>query len=102
VVQITFDPSVLPYRELLEIFFAFHDPTTLNRQGNDVGTQYRSAIYYHSPAQERTAREVIDRLQRDGTWDDAIVTEVTARRSWRRRWRSFAGSMRGGCGRLSS
>jgi peptide-methionine (S)-S-oxide reductase len=77
VVQITFDPSVLPYRELLEIFFAFHDPTTLNRQGNDVGTQYRSAIYYHSPAQERTAREVIDRLQRDGTWDDAIVTEVT-------------------------
>jgi peptide-methionine (S)-S-oxide reductase len=77
VVQITFDPSVLPYRELLEIFFAFHDPTTLNRQGNDVGTQYRSAIYYHSPEQERTAREVIEQLQRDGTWDDAIVTEVT-------------------------
>jgi peptide-methionine (S)-S-oxide reductase len=77
VVQITFDPSVLPYRELLEIFFAFHDPTTLNRQGNDVGTQYRSAIYYHSPEQERTARAVIEQLQRDGTWDDAIVTEVT-------------------------
>jgi peptide-methionine (S)-S-oxide reductase len=77
VVQITFDPSVLPYRELLEIFFAFHDPTTLNRQGNDVGTQYRSAIYYHSPEQERTAREVIEQLQRDGTWEDSIVTEVT-------------------------
>ncbi len=77
VVQITFDPSVLPYRELLEIFFAFHDPTTLNRQENDVGTQYRSAIYYHSPEQERTAREVIEQLRRDGTWDDPIVTEVT-------------------------
>jgi peptide-methionine (S)-S-oxide reductase len=77
VVQITFDPSVLPYRELLEIFFAFHDPTTLNRQGNDLGTQYRSAIYYHSPEQERTAREVIEQLRRDGTWDDPIVTEVT-------------------------
>jgi peptide-methionine (S)-S-oxide reductase len=77
VVQITFDPSVLPYSELLEIFFAFHDPTTLNRQGNDVGTQYRSAIYYHSPEQERTARAVIEQLRRDGTWDDAIVTEVT-------------------------
>jgi peptide-methionine (S)-S-oxide reductase len=76
VVQITFDPSVLPYRELLEIFFAFHDPTTLNRQGNDVGTQYRSAIYYHSAEQERTAREVIAQLQRDGTWEDPIVTEV--------------------------
>jgi peptide-methionine (S)-S-oxide reductase len=77
VVQITFDPSVLPYRELLEIFFAFHDPTTLNQQGNDFGTQYRSAIYFHSPEQERTAREVIKQLQHDGTWDDPIVTEVT-------------------------
>ena len=77
VVQISFDPSVLPYRELLEIFFAFHDPTTLNQQGNDVGTQYRSAIYFHSPEQERTAREVIEQLRRDGAWDDPIVTEVT-------------------------
>ena len=77
VIQISFDPSVLPYRELLEIFFAFHDPTTLDRQGNDVGTQYRSAIYHHSPEQERTAREVIEQLERDGTWDDPIVTEVT-------------------------
>jgi peptide-methionine (S)-S-oxide reductase len=77
VVQVTFDPSVLPYRELLEIFFAFHDPTTLNRQENDVGTQYRSAIYYHSSEQERAAREVIEQLRRDGIWDDPIVTEVT-------------------------
>jgi peptide-methionine (S)-S-oxide reductase len=77
VVQVTFDPSVLPYRELLEIFFAFHDPTTLTRQENDVGTQYRSAIYYHSSEQERAAREVIEQLRRDGIWDDPIVTEVT-------------------------
>jgi peptide-methionine (S)-S-oxide reductase len=77
VVQVTFDPSVLPYSELLEIFFAFHDPTTLNRQENDVGTQYRSAIYYHSSEQERAAREVIEQLRRDGIWDDPIVTEVT-------------------------
>jgi peptide-methionine (S)-S-oxide reductase len=76
VVQVTFDPAILSYRELLELFFAFHDPTTLDRQGDDVGTQYRSAIYYHSPEQERTAREVIERLTRDGTWDDPIVTEV--------------------------
>jgi peptide-methionine (S)-S-oxide reductase len=76
VVQVTFDPSVISYRELLELFFAFHDPTTLNRQGNDVGTQYRSAIYYHSPEQERTTREVIERLQREADWEDPIVTEV--------------------------
>jgi peptide-methionine (S)-S-oxide reductase len=76
VVQVTFDPSVISYRELLELFFAFHDPTTLNRQGNDVGTQYRSAIYYHSAEQERTAREVIERLQREGVWEDPIVTEL--------------------------
>jgi peptide-methionine (S)-S-oxide reductase len=76
-VQITFDPTVLPYRELLEIFFAFHDPTTLNRQGDDIGTQYRSAIFYHTPEQERTAREVIAQLERDHTWEDPIVTEIT-------------------------
>jgi len=77
VVQVTFDPAVLPYRDLLEIFFAFHDPTTPNRQGADVGTQYRSAIFTHSPAQESTAREVIASLGREGVWDDPIVTEVT-------------------------
>jgi peptide-methionine (S)-S-oxide reductase len=59
VTQITFDPQVLSYRDLLQFFFAFHDPTTLNRQGPDRGTQYRSAIYFHSPEQEQTAREVI-------------------------------------------
>jgi peptide-methionine (S)-S-oxide reductase len=69
--------AVFERLEGVEISFAFHDPTTLNRQENDVGTQYRSTIYYHSPEQERTAREVIEQLRRDGTWDDAIVTEVT-------------------------
>jgi len=75
-IQITFDPGVISYRELLEIFFAFHDPTTLDRQGFDIGTQYRSAVFYHSPEQERTAREVIARLEAEGTWDDRVVTEV--------------------------
>jgi peptide-methionine (S)-S-oxide reductase len=76
VVQVTFDPAVLSYRDLVEVFFAIHDPTTLNRQGADVGTQYRSAIYYHSPEQERTAREVIATLERDQVFDAPIVTEV--------------------------
>jgi len=75
-VQITFDPEVIPYRDLLDIFFAFHDPTTLNRQGADVGTQYRSAIFYESPEQEATARQTIAELEREGTWDGRIVTEV--------------------------
>jgi peptide-methionine (S)-S-oxide reductase len=76
-VQITFDPEVIPYRELLSVFFAFHDPTTLNRQGPDVGTQYRSAIFFHSPDQERVAREVIADFTARGVFDDPIVTEVT-------------------------
>ena len=76
VVQVTFDPAVLGYRDLVEVFFGIHDPTTLNRQGADVGTQYRSAIYYHSPEQERTAREVIAELERDRVFDSPIVTEV--------------------------
>ena len=75
-VQITFDPAQISYRRLLEIFFAFHDPTTLNRQGADVGTQYRSAIFYHSPEQERTAREVIAALAAERVWPAPIVTEV--------------------------
>ena len=78
VVQVTFDPAVITYRELLEIFFTIHDPTTLNRQGNDVGTQYRSAIYYHSPEQKATAEAVMQELQARGIWDDAFVTELTA------------------------
>jgi peptide-methionine (S)-S-oxide reductase len=75
-VQITFDPEVISYRDLLDIFFAFHDPTTLNRQGADVGTQYRSAIFYQSPEQETTARKTIAELEREETWDGRIVTEV--------------------------
>ncbi len=74
VVQITFDPDVISYRELLEVFFTIHDPTTLNRQGADSGTQYRSAIFYHSPDQKATAEEVIAKVQ--PLWDDPIVTEV--------------------------
>ena len=75
-VQITFDPSVVSYRDLLEVFFAIHDPTTLNRQGHDVGTQYRSAIFYHSPAQKAVAEDVIAALTKDQVFDDPIVTEV--------------------------
>ncbi len=74
VVQVTFDPSEISYRELLEVFFTIHDPTTLNRQGADVGTQYRSAIFFVSPEQEQTARDVIAELQ--DTWTNPIVTEV--------------------------
>jgi peptide-methionine (S)-S-oxide reductase len=76
VVQIRFDPGVLPYRELLEIFFAFHDPTTRDRQGHDVGTQYRSAIFWHSPEQKATAQGVIADLTANGVFPDPIVTEV--------------------------
>ena len=75
-VQITFDPNVVSYRELLEVFFAIHDPTTLNRQGHDVGTQYRSAIFYHSPDQKAVAEDVIAALTKDQVFDDPIVTEV--------------------------
>jgi peptide-methionine (S)-S-oxide reductase len=77
VVQVTFDPEEIGYRDLLEVFFTIHDPTTLNRQGHDVGTQYRSAIYFHSPEQETTARAVIEELTADELWNDPIVTEVT-------------------------
>lgn len=78
VVQITFDPAVISFRDLLGAFFTIHDPTTLNRQGGDVGTQYRSAVFYHSPEQRETAEQVIDELNRNHVWDDPIVTEVTA------------------------
>ena len=76
VVQVTFDPSVISYRELLEIFFAIHDPTTLNRQGNDVGTQYRSAIFYHSPEQKTIAEDVIATLTKQEVFGQPIVTQV--------------------------
>jgi len=75
-VQITFDPKVVSFRELLEVFFAIHDPTTLNCQGHDVGTQYRSAIFYHSPDQKAVAEDVIAALTKDKVFDDPIVTEV--------------------------
>jgi peptide-methionine (S)-S-oxide reductase len=77
VVRITFDPKALSFRELLEVFFVIHDPTTLNRQGNDVGTQYRSAIFHHSPEQKQVAEAVIAELTREQVYDDPIVTEVT-------------------------
>lgn len=76
VVQVTFDPAQAAYRDLLKVFFTIHDPTTLNRQGGDVGTQYRSAIFYHSPAQQADAAAVIAELSAQHVWDDPIVTEV--------------------------
>src|SRR5436305_1054166 len=76
VVQVTFDPSIVSFREILEIFFAIHDPTTLNRQGADVGTQYRSAIFYHSPEQKEITEKLISELNAEGIWDAPIVTEV--------------------------
>ena len=76
VVQVAFDPKVISYRDLLHIFFVLHDPTTLNRQGADVGTQYRSAIFYHSPEQKKVAEELIAELQKDKVWDRPIVTQI--------------------------
>ena len=76
VVRVTFDPAVVSYRELLEVFFTIHDPTTLNRQGHDTGTQYRSAIFTHTPEQEAAAEEVMARLAAAKLWKDPIVTEV--------------------------
>ncbi|MBL8234855.1 MAG: peptide-methionine (S)-S-oxide reductase MsrA [Bryobacterales bacterium] len=76
VVQLHYDPSEVTFRELLEVFFVIHDPTTLNRQGNDSGTQYRSAIFYHSGEQKRIAQELINELTLDGVFPDPIVTEV--------------------------
>lgn len=76
VVQVVFDPAVLSYRDLVGIFFASHDPTTRDRQGNDVGRQYRSAIYFHAPEQERTAKEVIRDLEQKKLFAAPIVTEV--------------------------
>ena len=76
VVQVTFDPSVLSFRDLLGVFFTIHDPTTLNRQGADVGTQYRSAVFFHSPEQKRVAEELIAELNAAGICDRPIVTEV--------------------------
>ena len=76
VVRVSFDTDRITYRDILQIFFGIHDPTTLNRQGNDVGTQYRSVIFTHSDAQARVARETIDELERQRVFGDPIVTEV--------------------------
>ncbi len=78
VVQLVFNPQVVSYLQLLEIFFTIHDPTTLNRQGADVGTHYRSAIFYHNDDQKSEAEKVIERLNSEKIWDNPIVTEVTA------------------------
>ena len=77
VVRITFDPAIVSFRDLLNIFFTIHDPTTLNRQGSDIGTQYRSAILYHSPEQKATAEQVIKEINEAKIWPAPIVTEVT-------------------------
>ena len=76
VIQVHFDPSIVTYRDLLNVFFAIHDPTTLNRQGGDVGTQYRSAIFYHDDEQKMIAEELIRDLNSQQIWDRPIVTEV--------------------------
>lgn len=76
VVQISFDPAVVSFADLLHVFFTIHDPTTLNRQGEDVGTQYRSAIFFHTPEQKATAERVIRELQAEHVWDAPVVTEL--------------------------
>jgi peptide-methionine (S)-S-oxide reductase len=76
VVRVSFDPAVVTYRDLLAVFFTIHDPTTRDRQGNDRGTQYRSAIFFHSPEQEAAARETIAKLGAEKLWADPIVTEI--------------------------
>ncbi len=77
VVQVTFEPSAISYREILDVFFATHDPTTLNRQGADVGTQYRSAVFWHDARQKEIAERRIAELNAEGIWDAPLVTEVT-------------------------
>jgi peptide-methionine (S)-S-oxide reductase len=81
-VRVTFDPAQISYRELLEIFFIVHDPTTLNRQGNDIGTQYRSAIFYHSPAQKEAAESVMAALQQEKVYPNPIVTQLVPATMW--------------------
>jgi peptide-methionine (S)-S-oxide reductase len=78
VVQIKFDPSLISFKEILQVFFTVHDPTQLNRQGNDIGTSYRSAVFYHSDEQKKIAEEVIAEIAAAQIYDNPIVTEVTA------------------------
>ena len=84
VVQVTFDPTVISFKEVLEVFFAIHDPTTLNQQGADIGTQYRSAIFFHDPKQQLIAEQVIDDFNKKRLWDDPILTQVTPLREFYR------------------
>lgn len=84
VVQVTFDPAVLSFREVVEIFFTIHNPTTLNRQGPDVGTQYRSVLFYHTPEQKEVAERVIAELNAAQVWDAPIVTEVAPLQTFHR------------------
>ena len=81
-VRITFDPTVVSYRELLEVFFVIHDPTTLNRQGHDAGTQYRSAIFYHASEQKQMVEEVIAAVTKEKLYANPIVTEITPAGTW--------------------
>jgi len=78
VAQIKFNPDEISFKEILQVFFTVHDPTTLNRQGNDIGSSYRSAIFYHSDEQKKIAEEVIEEITTEGIYDNPIVTEVTA------------------------
>jgi peptide-methionine (S)-S-oxide reductase len=78
VVQLSFDPAVISFREILEIFFALHNPTQINRQGNDIGTQYRSGVFFHTEEQKQAALAIIDEITQDEVWPDPVVTEVTA------------------------
>ena len=77
VVQVTFNPSEISVREILEVFFSLHNPTQLNRQGNDVGSQYRSAIFFHNQAQQQAAKQIIAEIEQDKIWPDPVVTEIT-------------------------
>ena len=84
VVQVTFDPKQITFSEILDVFFGIHDPTTLNRQGHDVGTQYRSAIFYHTPEQKTAAEAKIAQLNADGIWRQSIVTQIVpAEKFWK-------------------
>lgn len=78
VVQLTFDPALISYQEILEVFFTLHDPTQLNRQGNDIGTQYRSAIFFHNENQQKIAEKIIKEIEESNTFDQNIVTQICA------------------------
>jgi peptide-methionine (S)-S-oxide reductase len=82
VVRVNFDADKITYRDILEIFFALHNPTQMNRQGNDVGTQYRSEIFYHDPEQKKTAEQIIDEIELEEIWSNPVVTEITALKTY--------------------